>query len=235
MQNTSFILGATGFGVYQLFEGKQFPRAFDWVIFDEASQALPAYALLSLVFGKGNALFYGDTQQLSPIVTADIPARSILEELISRSSPQHRLRLNKTYRMNGLICQFISRHWYGQELQSSAADQRLELPHYPLFADSIDAYLDPAKPLVVVPVEHEGNLHSSKEEALWIAQAVKRLTLDYSFPIVEIGIISSHRLQNNTIFNALKETLPFSIRHPNFVTFSIGYRVLGERIFLTQT
>jgi len=218
MQNTSFILGATGFAVYQLLEDKQFPRVFDWVIFDEASQVLPSYALLSLVFGKGNALFYGDTQQLAPIVTADIPARSILEELISRFGPQHRLRLNETYRMNDLICQFVSRHWYDQELQSSAADQRLELSSYPLFADSIDAYLDPAKPLVVVPVEHEGNLQSSKEEALWIAQAVKRLTLDYSFPIDEIGIISPHRLQNNTILNALKEILPFSIRHPKIDT-----------------
>ncbi|MBS3904082.1 MAG: DEAD/DEAH box helicase [Simkania sp.] len=218
MQNTSFILGATGFGVYQLLEDKQFPRVFDWVIFDEASQVLPSYALLSLVFGKGNALFYGDTQQLAPIVTADIPACSILAELISRFGPQHHLRLNETYRMNDLICQFVSRHWYDQELQSSAADQRLELPHFPLFADSIDAYLDPLKPLVVVPVEHEGNLQSSKEEALWIAQAVKRLTLDYSFPIDEIGIISPHRLQNNTILNALKETLPFSIRHPKIDT-----------------
>lgn len=218
MQNTSFILGATGFGVYQLFEGKQFPRAFDWVIFDEASQMLPSYALLSLVFGKGNALFYGDTQQLSPIVMADIPARSILAELISRFSPQYRLRLKETYRMNDSICQFVSRHWYDQELQSAVADQRLELMHFPLFADSIDAYLDPAKPLVVVPVEHEGNVQSSKEEAFWIAQAVKRLTLDYSFPIDEIGIISPHRLQNNTILNVLKETLPFSIRHPKIDT-----------------
>ena len=218
MQNTSFILGATGFGVYQLLEGKQFPRAFDWVVFDEASQVLPSYALLSLVFGKGNALFYGDTQQLAPIVKVDIPARSILAELIARFSPQHRLRLNETYRMSGPICQFVSRHWYDQELLSTAADQRLALPHYPLFADSIDAYLDPLKPLVVVPVEHEGNLQSSKEEALWIAQAVKRLTLDYSFPIDEIGIISPHRLQNNTILNALKETLPFSIRHPKIDT-----------------
>ncbi len=218
MQNTSFILGATGFGVYQLLEGKQFPRVFDWVIFDEASQILPSYALLSLVFGKGNTLFYGDTQQLPPIVMGDIPAHSILAELISRFSPQHRLRLNETYRMNGLICQFVSRHWYDQDLQSAVADQRLQLPHFPLFADSIDAYLDPAKPLVVVPVEHEGNLQSSKEEALWIAQAVKRLTLDYSFPIDEIGIISPHRLQNNTILNALKETLPFSIRHPKIDT-----------------
>ncbi|MCC6127944.1 MAG: DEAD/DEAH box helicase, partial [Chlamydiae bacterium] len=218
MQNKSFILGATGFGVYQLFEGKQFPRVFDWVIFDEASQMLPSYALLSLVFGKGNALFYGDTQQLAPIVMADIPSRSILAELISRLNPQHRLRLKETYRMNDLICEFVSHHWYDQELRSSATNQRLELPRYPLFSDSIDAYLDPAKPLVVVPVEHEGNLQSSKEESLWIAQAVKRLTLDYCFPIDEIGIISPHRLQNNTILNALKEILPFSIRYPKIDT-----------------
>jgi hypothetical protein len=218
MKNSSFILGTTGFGVYQLLEGKQFPQLFDWVIFDESSQVLPSYALLSLVFGKGNALFYGDTQQLSPIVTGDTPAYSILQELTSRFSSQYRLRLNKTYRMNGPLCQFVSRHWYDQELQSVVADQRLELLHFPLFADSIDSYLDPSKPLVVVPVEHEGNLQSSKEEALWIAQAVKRLTLDYSFLIDEIGIISPHRLQNNTILNALKEALPFSIRYPKIDT-----------------
>lgn len=218
MQNTSFILGATGFGVYQLFEGKQFPRVFDWVIFDEASQVLPSYAALSLVFGKGNALFYGDTQQLSPIVMANTHARSILEELISRFDSQHCLRLNETYRMNAPICQFVSRHWYDQELQSAVADQRLELSRYPLFGDSIDAYLDPLKSLVVVPVEHEGNLQSSKEEAIWIAQAVKRLILDYSFPIDKIGIISPHRLQNNTILNALKEIFPFAIRYPKIDT-----------------
>ncbi|MBT4502141.1 MAG: hypothetical protein HOC74_30695, partial [Gemmatimonadetes bacterium] len=34
------IVGGTGFGLYQLFEGRQgkFPQVFDWVIFDEASQ-----------------------------------------------------------------------------------------------------------------------------------------------------------------------------------------------------
>lgn len=218
LQNTSFVLGATGFGIYQLLEAEQFPRVFDWIIFDEASQILPAYAALSLVFGKGNALFYGDTRQLPPVTMTNNHAHSILEELISRFDSNHYLRLNETYRMNGLICQFVSRHWYNQELQSSLPDQRLELPHYPLFADSIDNYLDPLKPLVVVPVEHEGNLQSSKEEAIWIAQAVKRLALDYSFPINEIGIISPHRLQTNTILNALKEIFPLASRYPKIDT-----------------
>lgn len=108
--------------------------------------------------------------------------------------------------------------WYDQELQSAVADQRLELSRYPLFADPIDIYLDPLKSLVVVPVEHEGNFQSSKEEAIWIAQAVKRLVLDYAFPVEEIGIISPHRLQNNTILNALKEIFPFAIRYPRIDT-----------------
>lgn len=63
-RSCSIILGATGYGVYQLLENKNFPQAFDWVVFDESSQVLAPYALLSLIFGKGQALFYGDTQQI---------------------------------------------------------------------------------------------------------------------------------------------------------------------------
>ncbi len=218
MQETSFILGATGYGVYQLLESKKFPPLFDWVIFDEASQILPAQACLSLVFGKGNALFYGDTQQLPPIVMTDLPIRSILAELKARFDPSHSLRLNETYRMNDSICQFVGRHWYDHELRSLVADSRLELPHYPLFADAIDAYLDPTQPMGVVPVAHEGRLQSSTEEALWIAQAVKRLTVDYAFPVDEIGIISPYRLQNNTLLGALKEVLPDALRYPKIDT-----------------
>jgi replicative superfamily II helicase len=107
LQDSSLILGATGFGIYQLLDGKNFPQLFDWVVFDESSQVLPSYALLSLIFGKGNALFYGDTQQLPPVLkgrydfSAFVP-RSILAELISRFGDSNRVRLNETYRMNDL-------------------------------------------------------------------------------------------------------------------------------------
>ncbi len=105
--SSCLILGATGFGVYQLLEDKNFPQLFDWVVFDESSQVLAPYALLSLIFGKGQALFYGDTQQLPPVwkgnyATTSLLPRSILQELISRygDGMQNRLRLNETYRMN---------------------------------------------------------------------------------------------------------------------------------------
>jgi superfamily II DNA/RNA helicase len=224
-QHASLILGATGFGVYQLLENKNFPQLFDWVVFDESSQVLTPYALLSLIFGKGGALFYGDTQQLSPVLkgnyasTSFVP-RSILEELISRYGAQNRLRLNETYRMNADICTFASAHWYESELQSVAAkkDQKLELRHYPLFRDLCDDYLDPSRSIVVVQLEHAGSLQSSQEEADWIAQAVKRLIENYAVSPEEIGIISPHRLQNNTITAALKKALPFSLKLPRVDT-----------------
>jgi Rad3-related DNA helicase len=219
------ILGATGFGVYQLLENKNFPQLFDWVVFDEASQLLTPYALLSLVFGKGQALFYGDTQQLPPIVkgnyenTSFIPS-SILQELMSRYGPQNRLRLNETYRMNSEICQFASEQWYEGELQSVVAkkDQTLELSNYPLFKDRLDEYLDPSRSITIVQLDHLGSQQSSQEEAQWIAQAVKRLIEDYSISFTKIGIISPHRLQNNTIISALKEALPLSLQLPRVDT-----------------
>lgn len=219
------ILGATGFGVYQLLENKNFPQLFDWVVFDESSQILAPYALLGLIFGKGHALFYGDTQQLPPILKGNyentsFPPCSILQELISRYGSQHHLRLNETYRMNPDICGFASHQWYDGELRSIAAkkDQRLELPNYPLFKDTLDDYLDPSTSMVVVLLDHFGSQQSSQEEAKWIAKAVKRLIDDYSISSEQIGIISPHRLQNNTIYSALKEALPFSLKLPRIDT-----------------
>lgn len=223
--HSCLILGATGFGVYQLLENKNFPQLFDWVVFDESSQVIAPYALLSLIFGKGQALFYGDTQQLSPVLkgnyenTSFTPC-SILQELISRYGAQNRLRLNETYRMNPEICKFASERWYDGELHSVVAtkDQRVKLRNYPLFSDLFDDYLDPSKSMALVQLDHVGSQQSSQEEANWIAKVVKRLMDDYSISSEQIGIISPHRLQNNTILSALKEALPFSLKLPRVDT-----------------
>lgn len=225
MQNSSLIVGATGFGIYQLLEKKNFPQLFDWIIFDESSQILSPQALLSLIFGKGNALFYGDTQQLPPVVLGNynhtsIAPRSILQELMTQYGPLNRLRLNETYRMNEQISQFASLHWYENQLLSVVppSHQRLDLQSFPLFCDPLDNALDPSKSMVVVQLDHMGCSQFSQDEAVWIAQAVKRLIQDYSISVEEIGIISPHRLQNNTISHVLKETLPSLIKLPRIDT-----------------
>ncbi|MCX7116657.1 MAG: DEAD/DEAH box helicase, partial [Legionellales bacterium] len=195
------ILGATGYGVYQLLEAKKFPKLFDWVVFDEASQLLSPYACMSLLFGKGQALFYGDTQQLAPILKGDYETTSftpvsVLQELKSRYGAQNRVRLNETYRMNSDICQFASEQWYDGELQTAVdrKDGLLKLTNYPLYQDLLDDCLDPSKSMVVVQLKHLGAVQSSEEEAIWIANAVKRLMSDYALSSEQIGIISPHRL-----------------------------------------
>ena len=239
-QNASLLVGATGFSLYQLLEGKNFPQVFDWIIFDEASQVLPAYALLSLVFGKGNALFYGDTQQLPPILKGSYEHQaftpcSILQELILKFPHENRLRLNETYRMNAAICAFASKHWYDGELCSAVPHQKLELLSYPLFQDSLDQVLDPLKSMVVVQLEHEGCRESSPEEAQWIAAAAQRLIEDYAVPPNEIGIIAPHRLQVNTITSALKELLALEKQFPKVDTVERMQGLEFDIVFFSAT
>src|SRR5262249_48050390 len=127
------ILGATGFGLYQLFDShtgalarlrrrrasSPFPAFFDWIVLDEASQMLMPQALLSLVYGKGQYIFCGDVQQLPPVVLgpqpaqeAALPAQSILAHLLTTYGPQARVRLNTTYRLNQALCELPSQLWY---------------------------------------------------------------------------------------------------------------------------
>ena len=135
---------------------KRFPKLFDWIIFDESSQMLTSNALISLIFGKGQALFYGDTKQLSPILmenyanTSLMPC-SILQELTLRYGSQNRVCLDETYRMSDPICRFASEQWYDGNLRSAVAknNQHLSLSNYPLYRDELDKHLDPSQVDVV--------------------------------------------------------------------------------------
>ena len=125
------ILGATGFGLYQLFESQsgKFPTFFDWIIVDEASQMLLPQALLSLVYGKGKYVLCGDVQQLPPIIlgpqesdATEYPRRSILAHLLTMHGPGVRVRLNETYRLNRELCALPSHLWYQNDLQPAAGN-----------------------------------------------------------------------------------------------------------------
>lgn len=110
--------------------------------------------------------------------------------------------------------------WYDNELVSAVPknQQRLTLPNFPLYGDSLDDSLDPSQSITVVQLEHIDCQQSSEEETYWIAEAVKRLMEDYAMPMEEIGIISPHRLQNNAIMTALKKRLPDSSQLPRVDT-----------------
>lgn len=211
LSRTWSIIGATGFGFYNLFNSRRgdFPEAFDWIIFDEASQVLIPYALLSLIYCKGNFLFLGDVHQLPPIVSGDYGSlnQSILSKLTALYPESHQLTLNITYRMNKEICQFPSRMWYNQKLHPALinADSRLQLKYLENSNRRFSDILEPSNPVVMVLVDHEGCSQQCDIEAELMASLVYELMKCHNFNEDQIGLISPHRAQNNNIIRRLGE------------------------------
>ncbi len=209
------ILGATGFGLYQLFDSRtgNFPAFFDWVIFDEASQMVLPQALLSLIYGKGQYIFCGDVHQLPPVIrgrqrTEDAPAyeRSILAHLLEAYPADVHVRFNETYRLNRELCALPSRLWYEGDLQPAAgnADARLVRPQ-PRNPDHLDAILAPEHPATLVLADHTTDEQQSAVEVEIIAALAARLLLDDGIEVERLAIIAPHRAQNNAIAKRLRQ------------------------------
>jgi len=230
------ILGATGYGFYNLFnsKNKEFPPALDWVIFDEASQVPVPQALLSLIYSKGNFLFLGDVNQLPPIVLGDygeypeksadlLLNRSIMANFLNIYPESHQETLNITYRMNKEICAFPGRTWYESMLHPapSNAHARLAL-NKPLHRVTInpelthqyDKILDPAKPVVLILTDHQGCSQKSDMEAELMAALAHRLMM-HGLSSDQMALISPHRAQNNAIIKRLgNKKMPEDLQLP---------------------
>lgn len=228
------ILGGTGFGLYQLFEGRKgtFPQVFDWVVFDEASQMLIPQVLLSLLYGKGNFLFSGDTKQLPPIVLGDRKEdamgthHSALSYLLDQYGPAHRIRLDRTYRMNDDLCAFPSHMWYDGELRavSGNAHNHLALRQTDP-RDLLDRVLDPTKPVVLLIADHFGHHQKADEEVEITTQLAHRLIAEHGLDADQIALISPHRAQNNATAARLAERLGGT--NPKFPLIDTVERVQG--------
>ena len=223
------ILGATGFGLYQLFDSQAgaFPAFFDWIVLDEASQMLMPQALLSLVYGKGQYIFCGDVQQLPPVVLgpqpaqerantpcadavapATLPAQSILAHLLTTYGPQARVRLNTTYRLNQELCELPSQLWYQGDLHPAAANaaRHLEVPVVQQ-PDLVDAILAPQHPVTLVLADHTTDAQQSALEVEIVATLAARLLLDYGIAASRLAILAPHRAQNSAIAQRLAQLL----------------------------
>ena len=223
------ILGATGFGLYQLFDSQAgaFPAFFDWIVLDEASQMLMPQALLSLVYGKGQYIFCGDVQQLPPVVLgpqpaqerantpcadavapAALPAQSILAHLLTTYGPEARVRLNTTYRLNQGLCELPSQLWYQGDLHPATANatRHLEVPVVQQ-PDLVDAILAPQHPVTLVLADHTTDAQQSALEVEIVATLAARLLLDYGIAASRLAILAPHRAQNSAIAQRLAQLL----------------------------
>ena len=211
------ILGATGFGLHQLFDSRSgaFPAFFDWVIFDEASQVVLPQAILSLIYGKGQYIFCGDVMQLPPVIrgrqtveSEASPERSILAHLLATYPAEAHVRLNETYRLNRELCALPSRLWYDNDLYAAAgnAEMRLSRPAR-LAPDYLDAILDPAHPVTLVLADHITDEQQSAAEVEIIAALATRLLRDDGLEAERLAILAPHRAQNNAIARRLSACL----------------------------
>ena len=230
------ILGATGYGFYNLFnsKNKDFSPALDWVIFDEASQVPVPQALLSLIYSKGNFLFLGDVNQLPPIVLGDygeylkepdglLLNRSIMTNFLNIYPESHQETLNITYRMNKEICAFPGRTWYKNMLHPAPANAHARLAlNKPLHRIIInpestyqyDEILDPAKPIVLILTDHQGCFQRSDMEADLMSTLAHRLIVDHGLSSDQMALISPHRAQNNAIIKKLGDEMPENLQLP---------------------
>jgi superfamily I DNA and/or RNA helicase len=211
------IFGATGFGLYQLFDSQSgvFPSFFDWVVLDEASQMLLPQALLSLIYGKGQYIFCGDIHQLPPVVLGPqpaeedaVPGRSILAHLLATYGASVRVRLNETYRLNRVLCQWPSRLWYKNDRHPAPAnaDARLVLPTAQ-HLDLLDMILTPQQPVTLVLAEHVTAHQHAPVEVDIVTTLAARLLLDYGLEPGRLAVVTPHRAQNNAIAQRLSQLL----------------------------
>jgi hypothetical protein len=215
------IVGGTGFGFSAMLSKQKGPaieQPFDWVIFDESSQLLVPQALLSLLHGKGNFLFLGDTCQLPPIIRSPVftgeqeeegesfaaEIRSSVLEILLKRYPRQSRQLEVTYRMNDEICRFPSQTWYRGRLHPAPenARSRLSLPSS-RHDDFLAEIINPSQPVALVGIQHQGCTQESAAEAELLVSLSCRLLQDHKVTPEQLAIITPHRAQNNAISRRL--------------------------------
>ena len=182
------IVGGTTF----FFSRNREEEAYDYLFVDEASQVSLTNMVAAARTTK-NIILIGDQNQLDQPIQASHPAESGYSALTYYTDRNTTISEDKgvflplSYRMHPSICQFISDHFYNGKLtyHPTTARQKILLPNslretalpvntkiQPLFHCTSGL---PESGLHFIPVEHSGNVHSSKEEARVIAYLYKEL------------------------------------------------------------
>ena len=157
-------------GTPWLFARESMKSKYDLLFVDEAGQIPIADALACSLAAK-NVVLLGDPLQLAQVSRGSHPVGtdlSILEHVLGNRDtvpPGQGIFLECSYRMHPDICAFISRHVYEGRL--NAAEKT-----------SDNAVHDPSGTrggLEWMPVAHQGNGRSSREEASAIVGAIARM------------------------------------------------------------
>ncbi|HEX3465023.1 MAG TPA: TM0106 family RecB-like putative nuclease [Candidatus Elarobacter sp.] len=165
-QNGAFDEYALVAGTSWLFAREDLARV-DYLVIDEAGQVALADAL-AMATNAENVILLGDPLQLAHVSVGTHPdgaGASVLEHLLADERAPGNVRgtmpedrgvfLDRTFRMHPALCDFVSTMVYEGRLCSAASCAR----------QGIDAPWFSGAGLRYVPVDHDGNVQSSEEEA----------------------------------------------------------------------
>jgi predicted RecB family nuclease len=158
-------------GTAWLFADERVDGALDYLFVDEAGQLALADAL-AVGTAARNVVLLGDPLQLAQVSRAIHPPRagaSVVEHLLGVDAtipPERGLFIDTTRRMHPDVCRFVSEVVYAGRLASveDCARQRVEAPG--MLSGTGVRFL---------PMVHQGNTRSSREEAEVIADRVREL------------------------------------------------------------
>jgi DNA polymerase alpha-associated DNA helicase A len=204
---------------------------FDFILIDEAGQAMEPEALIPLAkhFGPKTALLVvGDTQQLGPTVKSQahlvqsILGTSFLQRMLkSRPDKIVSLRLNIQYRMHADIALFISRRYYGGGLSSHPTTRRakkLLLLGAPMsavcidtssFCESAETRLQVSRNRRLFHEANDGTSFTNSGEAMLVNKILHTLLCENKvLKATEIAVITPYTAQTRLIRQRLGEMSP---------------------------
>jgi len=163
-------------GTAWLFSDQRADNLCDYLFVDEAGQVSIAN-LIAMGRSAKNIVLVGDQMQLSQPLKGSHPGESGTSTLEYLLREQEVVRndfgifLGTSRRMHPDVCAFISGAVYHDQLQSHAntAERFLELP-----AEAL-SYVKKGSGLIFVPIDHEGNVQDSEEEANVVVKIVTEL------------------------------------------------------------
>jgi len=196
--NGGCVVAGTCFQLGKLHEREQ----FHYAVFDEAGQLPIPHALPGMLRAQ-RWLFFGDHEQLPPVVTtaeADRgAAMSIFEHLHGHYGSS---LLDTTYRMNEGVCSLISETFYQAQLRPARVAKRRLMPFQA--GGRLDEVLQPDEPVVWLRLDHRQPGQRSTEEANAVADVVEDLIRRHGVPAREIAVIAPFRAQVRLMRSAIE-------------------------------
>jgi DNA replication ATP-dependent helicase Dna2 len=175
---------------------------FHYTVFDEAGQLPIPHALPGMLRAQ-RWLFFGDHQQLPPVVTAQHADRgvcaSIFEHLQSRYGA---VLLDTTYRMNDGVCRVVSDAFYGGLVHAAPSAAARRLPF--VRGGRLDEVLDPEVAVAWLRIDHRQPGQRSSEEAHAVADVITDLVRQHGIAPKDIAVIAPFRAQVRAIRSALQ-------------------------------